>query len=289
MKNSLLIIFAGVLWGTMGLFVRLFAQMGFSSVQTAAVRVSTAALVLVLIALLSGGKKLFKIKLRDLGWFIASGVISIAGMSCCYFMSINASSMCVAAILLYTAPVIVTVFSVFLFRERFTVHKLLALISAFLGCVFVTGLGGRVTTLGVVFGICSAFCYASYSLFGKVLLKRYHPITVTVYSFLFASFFLLCICNTGEVFSLFMENGMPAFWFLAIGIVTAAAPFMLYTSGLSGMEAGKASVIASIEPLVAAVCGALVFDEKIGIGGALGMILILLAVLLVNNFGKSND
>lgn len=289
MKKSLLIILAGILWGTMGVFVRYFADMGFTSVQTAAIRISTATVIIALFAFITGGKKVFAIKLRDIGWFMAAGFISISGMSSFYFLSINASSMCVAAILLYTAPVIVTVFSVFLFKETFTVYKLFALIAAFSGCVLVTGVGGDVTTAGVVFGILSAFCYGSYSLFGKVLLKKYHPFTVTVYSFIFASVFLIAICNAGNLLTVFSENGYPIFKFIALGGVTAAAPFLLYTAGLNGMEAGKASVMASVEPLVAAICGAIFFKEKIGIGGALGMAFILLAVLLVNNFGRKTD
>ena len=283
--STLMVIVAGILWGSMGLFVRWFYSLGFSSMQTATVRITTSAVSLLLIAVCLFGTDTLKIKFRDIVWFLLSGIISIFGMSWMYFESINKSSMCMSAILLYTAPFIVAVFSCVFFKEKFTVNKFVALIIAFFGCVFVTGTDGAVTKSGIMFGVGSGLAYASYSLFGKILLKRYSPMTVTVYSFAVASVAFLYTGDVKGIFNQINSSQTPTLIIvvgIVMGIVTATLPFLLYTYGLKGMEAGKVAVIAYTEPLVAAVLGYLVFGEFSGCISIIGIVLIISAVLIIN-------
>lgn len=286
--SAFMIITAGVFWGSMGVFVRWFDKAGYTSMQIAAMRVISAFLALCIFALVTGGTKAFRIKIRDIGWFAASGIFSIFGMTWSYFEAINRSSMCVSAILLYTAPFIVTVISCVFFGERFTIKKLVSLIVAFVGCVMVTGVEGRVSSAGVVFGLISGIAYALYSVFGKVLLKRYSPLTVTVYSFGFAAVLFLITGNIKGICESVLKAGTGYISLMAIvmGVVTAMIPFILYTYGLNGTDAGKASIMAYTEPLVASVCGYIFFDEFSGWFAVLGIMLIVFSVLLINNFGR---
>ena len=295
MKKSavFMVIMAGVLWGTMGVFVRWFSELGFAPMQVAAMRIISGTVFVILFAALTVGIEAFRIDFRDIGWFIASGVISVLGMSWLYFEALARSSMCVAAILLYTAPFIVTVLSCIFFREPFTLKKLSALIIAFFGCVMVTGIDGDVTVSGVIIALASGFAYALYSIFGKVLLKKYRPITVTVYSFFIASVCYGFVGNFPGIAGIVSGSDKPVLLIamgIIMGVVTATSPFVLYTYGLNGMDAGKASIMAYTEPLVASVCGFVVFGEFTGFVSVTGIALIIFAVLLINNFGrKSHD
>ncbi len=85
-------------------------------------------------------RKLFVIRLKDLWCFLGTGICSIVFFNFCYFKAITMTSLSVAAILLYTAPAIVMVLSYFLFKEKLTKRKLLALAMTFAGCVLVTGI-----------------------------------------------------------------------------------------------------------------------------------------------------
>lgn len=278
-----LIVGAGVLWGTMGIFVRRLGMLGLSSLQIAAIRLTVAAAVF-MIALLFGKKEKRKIALRDLGWFALTGFVSVFLMSLFYFSAISLSSMAVAAILLYTAPFFVLLASVAWLGETMTIQKGVALAAAFCGCVLVTGTG-KGTFLGVVTGLLSALSYASYSIFGTVLLKKYPPLTVTAYSFLFAAAGGLAFCNLPDVIEKLAAAPHPAetaAWCLGVGIVTAAAPFALYTTGLRDTPAGKAAILAFVEPLVAAALGTAVFGEPMGLWGVVGIGLIVGAVCLLN-------
>ncbi|MBR5868868.1 MAG: EamA family transporter, partial [Clostridia bacterium] len=267
---------------SMGLFVKSLAALGLSSLSITAFRLTSASAVMILVFLIFDRSKL-KIKLCDLGWFVAAAIFSVVAMSVLYFTSINATSMAVAAILLYTAPIFVMLMSCLLFREKLTTKKICALVLAFAGCVLVAGMAGNVTAFGILTGLGSGFAYALYSIFGVVLLKRYHPFTVTIYTFTIAGMVALLISNPTKQFPVLLTGGTGAVvTALAMGVVTAAIPYLLYTLGLRDMEASRASVIATSEPMVAAVLGILVYHEEVTLSKLLGIFLILGAILLLN-------
>lgn len=276
------VLIAGILWGSMGLFVKSLAALGLSSLSITAFRLTSGSFVMILGFLIIDRSKL-KIRFRDLGWFVASAVFSVVAMSVLYFTSINATSMGVAAILLYTAPIFVMLMSCLLFKEKLTSKKLIALALAFAGCVLVAGMAGNATTFGILTGLGSGFAYALYSIFGVVLLKRYHPFTVTVYTFTIAGIVSLLISNPTEQIPVLISGGSSAMvTAVAMGIVTAAIPYLLYTLGLRDMEASRASVLATAEPMVAAILGILVYHEDVTPTKLLGIALILGAILLLN-------
>ena len=115
--GTLYVLIAGILWGTMGLFVNYFDSLGLGSIDIAGVRVFFAA-ILVVIFILIKNPKLLCIKLKDIWCFIGSGLISLMIFTVCYFRTIVLSSMSVAAVLLYTSPVFVILLSLIIFKER---------------------------------------------------------------------------------------------------------------------------------------------------------------------------
>lgn len=286
--SSLLIILAGTVWGTMGVFVNEMAKLGFSSVQTASIRVTVTAIALVLFLLFKDKSK-FKIALRDLYLFAVLGIVCILGMSLLYFYTITNTSLSVAAILLYTSPIWVIIISAVFLREKVTWQKVLAVIFAFVGCALVSGIGGaeRISIFFFITGAGSGLAYGLYSIFGTVALKKYPPYTVTTYSFVFASVASWFTANPSGIIHIVANTPNKAYiliMMIATGLVTAFTPFMLYTSGLKNTAPGKAAVMACAEPMVATLIGVFVYGQSASLPGIL---LILLAILIVNNFGIS--
>lgn len=270
----------------MGVFVNEMGKIGFSGLQTSAVRVTVAALAMIILVLVTDIKK-FRVSLRDLPLLAVLGVVCIFGMSLLYFFTIINTSMAAAAILLYTAPIWVIIISGIVFKEKITWQKLAALVCAFLGCALVSGAGGaaHISAAFMVTGLGSGLAYGLYSILGTVALEKYHPYTVTAYAFAFAAVAALCIANPLEIIRTAVASpniAFTVFMMIATGIVTAFTPFMLYTFGLRGTAPGKAAIMASVEPMVAAILGFLVYGQDASLPGIL---LILFAVLLVNNFG----
>ena len=286
---SLNILAAGLLWGSMGIFVKGLTAAGLDTVTITAVRLVSAGAVLFLWLLIFDREKL-KLPRKAIKWVLMSALFSVLAMSVLYFAAINLTSLSVAAILLYTAPVFVTVMSSLFFKEAFTLRKTAALLIAVTGCVLVTGLDGSVTPLGVLAGLGSGFAYALYSIFGKCMLRYIHPFTATGYTFMLAGLFSLPFADFGAVTSLFGSgNTGAAVLASTIGAVTAAAPYLLYTVGLRHTEAGRAAILATVEPMVATRLGICLFHEPLTLLKSLGILLIAGAIIILNIKNNSID
>lgn len=284
---TIMIITAAVFWGTAGLFTNWLADYGFSSTQIASFRMISAAVTTVIIALIKG-KKLFKIKLSSLPILLAIGVISIFATSFFYLGAITASSMATAAILMYTAPFIVVIASVFLYKEKLTIKKVIALIVAFIGCILVSGTGSA-GAKGIIFGLISGVTYASYSLFSKKALQSVESFTISLYGFIFAAVSSLFTVNIpGTVAQLKAADLKCVLLIAGIGVITSVLPYLFYTYGLKYTEAGNASIISMTEPLVATVFGFTVFGQKPTLSAITGIILIVLAVIIIEMRGKEH-
>ena len=283
--GPLLIILAGCFWGSMGIFVRKLTEFGFSPIQIVAIRITVAALVFSLLLLIKD-RSGFRIAWRDLPLFFGLGFGSILFFTVCYFTAITMMPLSTAAILLYTSPIWIMLMSVLFFREKLNGKKLLALALAFAGCVLVSGISGvGITLTGLLVGLGSGIGYGLYSILGTVALRKYSPYTVTTYTFLFAAAGSWIICEPGDMISKFTAAPDPAwllFFCCLTALVTAVIPFLAYTIGLRTVEASKAGIIATIEPMGATLVGILVFSEPLTFLSGLGILLILSAVIVLN-------
>ena len=284
--GAALIILAGVFWGSMGIFVRRLSAEGFSPIQITSARMTFAALVFCGI-LLARDPAGFRIRTRDIPLFLGLGLGSVLFFSACYFTAITMMSLSTAAILLYTSPIWILLMSVLFFREKLTRRKILALALAFAGCVLVSGVtgGGGLTLRGFLIGLGSGIGYGLYSILGTVALRRYTPYTVTAYTFAIAAAGSWLISRPGEMAARTAASASPAglvLFFLLTAVVTAVVPFLAYTLGLRSVEASKAGILATIEPMVATLLGVVVFSEPLTLLSGLGVCLILGAVILLN-------
>lgn len=285
MIGTLLIIIAGCFWGSQGIFVREFASYGFSSIQISTIRLTLAAVIYVLILLIRRRSE-FRISLKDIPLLIGMGTGSVLLCTVLYFIAISMMSLSTAAILLYTSPVWIMLMSIVFFREKLTGRKLIALVLAVGGCVLVSGItGGGVTLTGVLVGLGSAIAYALYSILGTLALKKYSPYTITAYAFLFASAGAWAICRPADMLGKIAaapDLASLLFFCILLAVVTAVVPYLAYTLGLRRIEASKAGIIATIEPMVATLLGVIVYSEPLTILSGLGIALILSAVILLN-------
>lgn len=287
-----LILLAGCFWGSMGIFVRRLADYGFSSIQIVAIRVTLAALIFCMLLLIKDPSG-FRISVKDIPLFLGLGFGSILFFTVCYFTAITMMPLSTAAILLYTSPIWIMLMSVLFFHEKLTGRKLLALVLAFAGCVLVSGISGEGMTLpGLLVGLGSGIGYGLYSILGTVALRRYSPFTVTTYTFAFAALGSWLICRPAEMLAKFAAApnlpGLVFFCFLT-ALVTAVIPFLAYTLGLQTVEASRAGILATVEPLVATLIGVAVFSEPLTLLSGLGILLILAAVVLLNGKTESEN
>lgn len=277
------ILAAAALWGMIGLWNRHLMAAGLSPFSIVLVRNLGGCILLVLFFLVKD-RSAFRIERRHLKYFFGTGVVSVLFFTICYFSCQQLCSLAIASILLYTAPSFVVLLSAVLWREPVTKKKLLALLLTLVGCSCVCGVFSgdlSVTVPGVLLGLGSGFFYALYSIFGRYALAHYGSMTVTLWTFLFAgpaSLAFLRPAELGEAFS-----GDPALWLiaLALAVFSTAAPYILYTWGLARMEPGRASILASLEPVVASLTGVLAFGEPMSALTVLGIFCVLAGVAIL--------
>lgn len=282
----LLIILAGCLWGTMGLFVRHLNALGLNSMEIVEIRSILAALIL-FPCTAAKCPSLLRIKRKNLPALAGSGVLSIVFFNYCYFSTITRLNLSAAAILLYTSPIFVMLMSLIFFREKLTGRKVIALLLAFSGCCLVSGIASATVSihpLSVLLGLGSGFGYALYSIFSRVSLNQgLSSITITNYTFLFAAIGGAFFTDFPALLGILSHGGLPLLGFLVLYcIVTTILPYLLYTAGLSHVENGPASVMATVEPVVATLLGLVVFSEIPTISSFAGMALVLAALALLS-------
>lgn len=280
--SGLFVFSAGCLWGCMGILVKTMNEGGFTSIEVAAFRsFFTAACMLAFMVLFHREK--LRVHIRDVWCFLGTGLLSITFFNICYFYCMTITTLSTAAILLYTAPAFVMAMSFFLFKERFTGKKIVAVVLAFLGCVCVSGglAGLQISTKGLLSGLGAGIGYALYSIFSRYAIKKgYDSLTITTYTFTFSAIGLAPMVNWGHaVTCLAASTPKLPFLFLVCALVTIA-PYILYTRGLEGLENGKASILASVEPVVASLVGLLLYKEAMEPIQFLGMLLVLVSCVL---------
>lgn len=276
---------AAILWGILVIFIKNLSVAGLSSMEIVTLRVYGAAFVLIT-GLLLYNKKLLMIRLKDAWCFVGTGVVSIVFFSYCYFKNVTVSSVAVSSILMYTSPIWVTLFARVVFGEKIGRKKLVALGMAFLGCILVSGITGgvgRVSAEGLLLGLGSGIGYGLYSIFGRIALEKgYHPMTVSAYTFLFACVGVLPFIKPVKIWE--KMNVAPGLWGWALCMVlfSTCMSFTLYTIGLKYMEAGRAAVLATLEPIVTTLVGVLFYKEMVSVIMILGIVMVLGAAILIS-------
>ena len=284
LKSILFIVAAGIFWGTSGIFVRYLAPMGFTSLQMTAMRGTVSALFMGVYILIRN-RALFRSKPVHFLFFLGSG-LGLFGTAASYFAAMQLTSIATAVVLMYMAPVLVTVFSVLFLKEKFTVKKGISVVAMVVGCALVSGIIGglKFDLVGILLGILSAVVYAGYSIFTKIALERgSEPLTSTFYTFLVMAVLALASCSPAEFWNLTVSDPVHSLpLIVAIGVVTCIAPYFLYTLALRQLPAGTASALSIVEPMAATLFSVVLFGETLGIAAIVGIVLILSAVILLS-------
>ena len=214
-------------------------------------------------------RQVFRIRLKHLPIFLAAGLISVLCLAITYFNCQMHCSLAVAGILLYLAPSFVVLMSALLWKAPLTKRKLLAL-----------GGDTSVSAVGLLLGVGAAFCYATYTIFAHYGLAHYDSYTMIYWTFLVAGIGSLFFLNPTELAAAMPDSRL---WLGTAGLVVIATvlPYIFYTKGLEGVESGKASIIANVEPVVAALTGVVFFHETLSIWTLLGVACVLGGVILL--------
>lgn len=291
-KAYLYIITGAALWGTISWYVKNLYSFGFTPMEVVILRAWSTALLLFLYLLFFFRNKLKLKSLKDIRYFLGTGILSITFFNFCLFTAIELSTIPVATALLYTAPAFVMILSFLFFKEPITKGKLMALLTTLIGtCLVVEVIPfnlNAVSLSAIIFGLGAGFGYSLYSIFSKFALRKYSSLSITTYTFIIAAIALSPLFPYKEKWELLMYPEV-IFYTLGLGFLPTAFAYIIYTHGLNHTEASKASILSTVEPVVATLIGILIFQETFSIIQSIGMACILGAVLFIqlNNHPKA--
>jgi len=273
-KARLMLITSMTIFGTIGLFVR---NIPVSSGELALYRAVLAAVLIGVYLLVTKQKIPFQNIKKELFLLLFSG-IAMGINWILLFEAYKYTTVSVATLSYYFAPVIVTAVCPFLFHEKLTGKQILCFCMSTLGIVLITGIGdigtGNSDMLGILFGLGAAVFYASVILLNKFI-KNVAGIHRTFLQFLAAIIILVPYvavtsgCNLGSL------NISGWTCLLIVGLVHTGITYCLYFSSLKELPGQKAAILSYIDPLVAVVVSVVVLGEKLTLVQALGGILIL--------------
>lgn len=288
-QGYLLALTAGATWGAMGIFVKNLDILGFDSMTISAFR-PTIAVIFYIILNLVKNPKCFKTDIKGLSLFAIYGILGLDGMFIASSYAVKYTGVATASVLLFINPIIVVVASYFLFKEPFTKKKFLALVLAIVGCCLVVKVydptAFKLNLVGIIWGIASGFAVAIQNVLGKIILKKnYEHTTFLIYSFLFGAIFLWFFASPLKMVSS-IKSTSALLNVLGIGIVATLIPNGSIVKSLKYIEAGKASIVASVEPVVASILAFILFRELFKFPQFIGMILIISSIVLVQSGDK---
>jgi drug/metabolite transporter (DMT)-like permease len=287
-KGYLCILTAGTLWGMVGPLGKLAFQEGLAPLEVAFWRAVLAWVFFGIHALIKKEVKIQRQDMINVFLFALSGVTAFYGA---YQLAVNRGGAALASVLLYTAPAWVTVMSAYFFRERITPVKCTALFLTLSGVIGVSlGSGGAGTpglsTISIpalVFGLLSGFFYSLYYIFGKHFSGRYTSPNLF--------FYILPIGALGLLPWVTFSPKTATAWaaLICLAAFSTYGAYYFYYLGLKSLEASRASIAATIEPVVAALAAYIWWNESFLPIGYAGSILIISAVFLVVWDGKRHE
>lgn len=272
----LFIISAAVCWGMIGIFSSIAFSQGVEPMEVAFWR---ALITWILFAGQAFIRKETHLDKKDIPLLLIFAVFGIALFYISYLFAVKTGGAAFAAVLLYTAPAWVVVVAFFVYKERLTWLKIAAVLLVIFGVFLISKTGnssGSTVTIGmvaIVSGLTSGFCYSLYYTMGKYFSKKYSSANLFLYVLPVGALVILPFVS-------FAEKSLLAWMaLLAVSVISTFIANYCYYQGLKYLEAGRASIVATLEPVVAAVTAYIFLGEYFTVTGYFGALLIVIAVL----------
>ena len=272
--SRMMLIISMAIFGTIGLFRR---NIDVSSGELAFYRAVLAAVFIGLFLLITKNRIPFaKIK-KQLPLLFISGV-AMAFNWILLFEAYNYTSVSIATLSYYFAPVIVTLVCPLLFKEKMGLKQWICFIMSTLGIVLITGIGnidtGSNHFMGILFGLGAAALYASVILINKFI-KGVDGIHRTFLQFVAADSVLLPYVLFTSGINVLSLDATGITLLFAVGIIHTGITYCMYFSSLKELPGQKAAILSYIDPLVAVLCSVLILHEKMTLPQIIGGIMIL--------------
>jgi drug/metabolite transporter (DMT)-like permease len=289
----LMVAVAATLFAVNGTVSKVVLGSGLSSLELTQIRSGGAALGFLVFLLLFARRRL-RVSRRELLFLAVFGITGVAFVQWLYFVAIEHLPVGIALLIQFTGPLLVALFARFVYHERIRRRVWLALAFCLTGLAVVVEAwaGIAFSTVGITAASGAAFALAAYVLMAERERRHRDPASLSFYGFLFAALFWAIVQPLwefpwdalGDTVSLqgnLAEHTAPV-WLLVTFVVLVGTmiTFSLLTGALRHIPATRASIVGTLEPVVATVVAWLWLGESFGAAQLVGGAVVLAGILL---------
>lgn len=230
---------------------------------------------------------------KDIRQLCISALFGVAFNMLLFFKGLSITTPINGSVLMMFTPIFVVVFAVLYLKEKLTIHKALGVAVAALGAVLLMG-GARFnfnsgTIWGDVMVTANAIIYAFYLVYAKSLMQKYHPLTVTMWSFIFGWFVVLPF-GAGEFTEIDFSSFTPQVW-ACVAFVTVGATFLTYVLNAYALQQASSSLVGSyiyLQPVLATLIAVISGNDALTLEKIGCILVIFFGVFLVSR-GKKQE
>ena len=279
-------ILAGIMWGSVGVFVRFLTAGGLDNGTIVCTRMLVSAFVLGLFILIKD-RNLFRFPKKAIPMLLIGAIIGAAYMNVMYNIAILQLHLALSSVLLGMFALWAVFLGAIFFKEKITKRKVFCVCVALFGVVLVSGTLeqtniSNVTLLGVVIGLTAALMYAINGVTTRVMGNwGMSALTINFWYFLIAAVSLLPFCHWDQVAAYVAASPLTSIaWLISQSLVCAIVPYVLFTIALNNMDIGFASTLELIEPAAGMIFGFLLFGENPTLLMIIGVFVVIFALAM---------
>ena len=206
------------------------------------------------------------------------------------FEAYNYTTVSIATLCYYMAPVIVILLSPIFLKERLTLIKFFCIIAAIVGTVFISNANGndKTSLLGVIFGLSAAVLYALIIIMNKKI-SNVDPLCKTAVQLTSASIILLPYVLIVDGVNISNFTFKTVILLLVVGIVYTGLAYFMYFGAIDKLKAQTVALLSYIDPITAIALSAFILNEKMTVFNIVGAVLILGAIVLDQFFSNKKE
>jgi drug/metabolite transporter (DMT)-like permease len=237
-----------------------------------------------------GGWQRIALPTSDLIQCLVLGMLGVAASNFLYYVAIQRTSVAIAIVLQYTAPVWVLLYVVARGQQKLSFQKVAAVVVAIAGIALTIGIVGghsalHIDTWGLIAAMLASFSFAFYNVGGHSILARYDRWRVLTWTLASAAVFWLFWNPPWKVVAAHYSLSQWGFLFI-FSMISVLGSFSLYFLGLQHLEPTRAIIVSCLEPVFSILLAAALLGEGVRPIQTLGIVLVLSAIVIVQLPGR---
>lgn len=273
---------AAAMWALNGSLARFLLDDGVDALRLSQLR-STLSWAILLVFLIATRPELLKVRRQDVPRLALIGIVGLAGVHATYFFAIDRLQIGVALTIQYLGPLLILIWLAAVHKRDLGRGLWGAAALSAVGCFFVVRAYDvdALDALGVAAAFAAAVTFAFYLVGSEQLGRRYEAATTLLYAFGFATALWLVAQPVWTFPFGRLDSAANVLYGLGVAIIGTLVPFVLMVTAVRHIPAPRAAIVATLEPVLAALFAWLIHDEALAPGQIAGGLLVVAAVIWV--------